>query len=107
MSNQEILEKAIKKAIDGGWEMVYPFNLGMHHGIGKAAHRVFFGDCAEATMLIFNQEFAKALWGEGIIATYEGSMVYIDPRVHAWESHLRAMVISEDPIAYLGEHLDG
>jgi hypothetical protein len=65
--------------------------------------------------LIFNHDFAKALWGErkevasdGLYdvrgcqgqvsgATYEN---YED-----WQYHLQQMVIADDPIAYLGEHL--
>lgn len=105
LTNQQILQKAIEKAQANGWEVVYPYNQPMHYGIGAATHRVFFGDCAEATMLLFDHGFAKALWGDSLIGE-EVSTTYADPSHPKWMYHLQHMVIADDPIAYLGEHLD-
>lgn len=85
MTNQEILHKAIEKAVAGGYPYIY--------------------EDPEHELDIFNHDFAKALWGTEEIATViddEGC----DTAGYLWESHLQSMVIAPDPIAYLGEHLD-
>ena len=97
MTNQEILEKAIIKAIDGGFEesKINETELG-------------------ATGLIFRKDFAKALWGEEL-----HHEIFIVPKElskrlagtknldikPAWQYHLQNMVISDDPIKYLGENI--
>lgn len=105
MNKQEILTKAIREAIANGWQATnwttvmwlpkdYPKNIA-ESVIGM--HRV--------NELIFNHDFAKALWGEKPILIREGSKIYMDPRIPAWHSHLRAMVIADDPIKYLEDNL--
>lgn len=95
MSNQEILEKAIQKAIDSGWED------------GKSVDMADFAPILEHDPfilpikgLIFNHDFAKALWGDGFLG--KGDATLYKP---AWAYHLKEMVIAEDPIKYLGENL--
>lgn len=113
MTNQEILTKAIQKAIDGGWE-------------GLASPVSDFGSLEEAIEwhtivldkkeVIFNHDFAKALWGEPYFmnrqefkeAGYRGSMGggAIDLKKGAgWMYHLQEMVVADDPIAYLGQNM--
>lgn len=53
--------------------------------------------------LIYNHDFAKALWGENKIATMGLHTVFNN--LPAWAFHLTQMVIADDPIAYLGDHL--
>jgi len=98
--NKEILEKAIKKAIDNGltgfWEKRYRMcqelsemeylTEGNLNELGKTIES-----------LIFNHDFAKALWGDE---------AYHKPGMMDWAFHLQEMVIAEDPIEYLGENLD-
>jgi hypothetical protein len=48
--------------------------------------------------LIYNHDFARALWGEG---PADQDL----PAMHKWEEHLMHMVIAKDPIAYLAEHI--
>jgi hypothetical protein len=82
MSNAEVLDRAIGKAHANGWKgsVVYP-------------------DVYQAPeQLIFNHDFARALWGE---APADQDL----PARYKWEEHLMLMVIADDPIAYLGEHL--
>jgi hypothetical protein len=98
VTNQAILTKAIQKAIDGGWdvdletvlvEMTKKWSL---QGLRYTGH----------SGLLFSHDFAKALWGED---TYidEGNVMAIDRE--GWQYHLQQMVIADDPIKYLGEHL--
>lgn len=62
--------------------------------------------------LIFNHEFAKALWGEDE-RTYELhipfgrdglDIKYVSPK---WQYHLQQMVVADDPVIYLGDNLEG
>lgn len=101
-THQEILERAIQKAIDGGWN--YESFGSVDHWLRKNAStkakaEIVYGNISGRKYeFIFNHEFAKALWPE----LRDEYGVYSD-----WRTHLAQMVISDDPIAYLGEHLDG
>jgi hypothetical protein len=67
--------------------------------------------------VIFDREFAKALWGDAVpdeakglpaatpsLWTYDNGMVP-DFKGKYWEYHLQEMVVSEDPLKYLEENL--
>ena len=103
MSNKEILEKAIQKAIDGGWKKWN--RTGYTVVLSSQAFQI-------AESLIFNHDFAKALW-EDIpfvhltVKTDASKLVGYEGALTTWQYHLQQMVIAEDPIKYLGEHLDG
>lgn len=132
MSNQEILEKAIQKAIDGGWSMYgkkeFEVRLGYFYspdGVEYRAPYCLFHDEGESTQrlydIIFNHDFAKTLWGgkdpefwhlrgkvSGIKA--HGSRQVLEevekePFIPEWQYHLQQMVIADDPIKYLGENI--
>lgn len=55
--------------------------------------------------LVYNHDFAKALWGEE-----EHTLHFPEGEIHrqspVWQYHLQQMVIAADPIQYLGMHLD-
>lgn len=53
--------------------------------------------------LIFNHDFAKALWGEK--AHDEPNISKTEYWLYAWQYHLQQVVIADDPIKYLGEHM--
>ncbi|RTK93202.1 hypothetical protein EKI60_06250 [Candidatus Saccharibacteria bacterium] len=101
MSTQEILEKAIQKAIDGGWEHGIPAD---HLQIVEDKGGILFYYQNPPYDLIFNHDFAKALWGEeaGVLNFPEGKIHLQSP---LWQYHLQQMVIADDPIKYLGENL--
>lgn len=125
MTNRDILEKAIHKAIDGGYKPDGIENVSNYKPTirnGQAWVRWFNDDGQEviqdAEHIIYNQVFAKSLWGEPYMmspkeikdAGYRGSLGggMIDLQKGAgWQKHLQAMVVADDPIQYLGEHLDG
>lgn len=108
MTNQKVLELAIRKAINGGWESngAKPESLGL--------------------MLSFDirglQEFSKALWGEDRYESDEGYVSHRgslpvdkdwretfmetwDFQMPAWAYHLASMVIADDPLEYLKENI--
>jgi len=99
-----ILKRAIKKAnkasfgVNDGWLIPGPYKL-------------LFDD--ENKKLIFNHEFCKALWGEEHYMTQTHEMFPLKENevnlhgvsLEAWQYHLQMMVISPDPIKYLGDHI--
>jgi hypothetical protein len=133
MTNQQILEQAIQKAIDGGF----------NDSATASWIRKLMTDTPEESrrfspMLIFNHDFAKALWGEDLVCIFDESEVCngtneegeeywrcsetssygnsihgewgwadddTDGVKKQWQYHLQQMVIAEDPIKYLGENL--
>ena len=98
MSNQEILWEAINRAIEGGWD--------------PSSELLYYVNELECPVIIFNHDFAKALWGN--VPLYTGPFMRvgntsIEPKeclsATAWKYHLQQMVIADDPIQYLGQHL--
>ena len=97
MKNEEILKKAIEKAIKNGYKpMRFQLNV----------------TCQNYFMIIFSHNFAKAFWGEESIYNEEGipKSGYWDDCVTnndlVWQFHLQQMVLEEDPIKYLEQFLD-
>jgi len=116
MTNKEILEKAIQKAIDGGWEQLLNYKvmwfrnyIPSHYYIklqvnddGMVSSMEF-----ETNTVIFNHDFAKALWGDKQLI-YSHKLPVINnswQKVKNYEHHLQQMVIAEDPIKYLGDNI--
>jgi len=104
-SNKEILEQAIQKAIDGGWNGNY------YHALTIADT---FPEGSMTKQVIFNHDFAKALWGyhgvnkdNGLVVEEDISnpLLPADGHVPNFTYHLQQMVIAEDPIKYLGENI--
>lgn len=97
MTDKETLTKAIQKAIDGGWKtgVLGIKDLGQDFVSAEAHNLLFEYGRLEATF--FNHDFAKALWGD-----YTNDVNY--PQ-YSWQYHLQNMVISDDPIAYLGANI--
>ncbi len=100
--DQEIMKMAISKAIENGWKE------------GKEV----FGSSVKSggwdwicePEVMFDHDFARALWGddETSISTGGEPSPWDDDMssLPAWQYHLQQMVISDDPIKYLGEHLE-
>lgn len=108
MNHQVILEKAIHKAIDGGWH--YPaIEDGDYEITVLDEFWVQVGPISKygRESIIFNHDFAKALWGENLIQLARGNNIGQTITYHApaWQVRLQDMVIAEDPIKYLGENI--
>jgi len=54
--------------------------------------------------IIFNHDFAKSLWPGNIL--FDEGGVKVVTKEPLWKHHLMMMVIAEDPIEYLGAHID-
>lgn len=118
MTNKEILEQAIQKAIDGGW-------FGCLDRSGSETWIVtgnmhFLLDGRPPREVIFSHDFAKALWGDvkwrdqSVEERYypdedqpqwDGGPEWFEFSGTLWQCHLQSMVIAEDPIAYLGANI--
>lgn len=125
MTNQEILTKAIHKAIDGGWNGVVAdrvssiadedIDLLFDAWPLTAAQRNIYN--LTPLSFIFNHDFAKALWGIYPLichaclrhhdSTSDCDAGFAFDDLEYWQYHLQQMVIAEDPIKYLGEHING
>lgn len=106
MTNQEILIKAIEKAVAGGWvdgdAAMSQLSVTPEWALGSQIPFVM--------SIIFNHDFAKALWGDELQFPFAHWMRYRkidhqDNRIPAWQHHLQQMVIADDPIEYLGENV--
>ena len=107
MSNKEILEKAIQKALDNGWQEFETKHRGrkewevskensLGYPVPNAVITRVWGMPGQyeyrLNEIIYSHDFAKALWPD------EDGSIY-------WRMHLERMVILDDPIKYLGEHI--
>lgn len=100
MTNQQILTKAIKKALDNGWKPAY---------LLPAPHNQNIVEPQLIPFIIFNHDFAKALWGEQTdTMTVQNNSINVRQIIdmNGWRYHLQQMVVAKDRIKYLGEHLD-
>ena len=114
LTNQQILEKAIQKAITGGWKGFTSTIKSVHYHKGKIERNVlmtFHATDGDITIMynleaiIFNHDFAKALWQKGNTFKHkDGTLITIDNRNY-WKAKLRSMVVANNPIKYLGEHI--
>lgn len=97
MTNQEILQTAIQKAIDGGWKDIES----RERAIDGYKQGGVYG-------LIFNHDFAKSLFGDEVICGYCGVDCVLDHhydnKFENWQYHLQQLVISDDVFKYLEEH---
>ena len=119
MTQQQKLEKLIERAIDAGWNPLSHFKPGVAIQTSSyplsmpPEYDVLLGnngqppyDVIESSKVIFNHDFAKALWGE--YETLEDHCTLMDSPVEfydfggpQWAYHLMQAVISKDPIAYM------
>jgi hypothetical protein len=115
VTNQAILQKAIEKAIEGGW--VVPRELTF---ISSAEFLVYLTNSTPDSLewvefktneLIYSHEFARCLWGDEPGHTFlhdfdtNSFPVVGAGGVDNWQYHLQQMVIAPDPILYLGENI--
>ena len=108
MTNEQILKKAIEKAIKNNPNIFYWIEYWEDYTkdiIGK-----------EYYVLIFSHDFAKAFWGKepaehywygNSCGTCGEDINAIKPTscIAAWRDHLQQMVLETQPLKYLGRFL--
>lgn len=114
MTNTQVLTTAVEKAIKNGWNVpaiVEPFPGGARRVDNPSVRQIVHYHANEYESLIFNQDFAKALWKDEPIIDEEyyfhrnGKLEFGGNRKAGWAWHLQQMVIADDPLKYLADHL--
>lgn len=109
MTHKEILEKAIQKAIDGGWTYyVNKFDIATEPSVVLADDRF-----NQWYILFVDHDFAEALWGTGRISRTASQWQEVERTPYSGQEwalplymwHLQHMVIADDPLTYLKEHI--
>lgn len=100
MTHQEILTKAIRKAVTGGFDVKIEGGWVVYGGMHTRL------DGAAPKDIIFNHDFAEALWGKEPFAKVRIPHPDYSDRIalqvlEHWQYHLQQMVIADDPIKYL------
>jgi len=109
MTNEQILKKAIEKAMRGGWKDTV---IGVEEMFGEAYDAWWLGN-NHYFMFLFSHDFAKAFWGEEEITVedinpYSGANsegVTIGGQIIAYEYHLQQLVLEKKPLKYLEKFL--
>lgn len=108
MTDIDILDKAIQKAVKGGWDKPKNGYL-VWLPVGSLEPLIVIDESFDVhtkynyQAIIYSHDFAQRLWGEEDIVTAR----YAPPKGFkpAWKHHLQMMVVADDPIAYLWDNI--
>lgn len=98
MSEQEILAKALEKAVRNGWLKITKEELEVSMNYWNIPEMIV---TQEYYRYIFNHDFAKAFFLGDESLTCHDCPNY----VQGWQYQLQQMVISKDPIKYLEQFI--
>lgn len=109
MTQAEKLKALVRRAVACGWDGIAdstPDRL-LFYQVGETD--VF---ARSAEQIIFNHDFARALFGEqefqGLDAVIASEDAFTGvKRTHYWQCHLQQAVISNDPIDYMHKAVFG
>ncbi len=131
MTNSQVLQQAIERAIEGGWDVFGTENHQIDVFVATTAtrddednyyydapHNGLFLDVRRngywsVDEIVFDHDFARALFGE--LASYDDMIKLIkhpslDPikasTVEPWKYHLMALALSSDRISYLKDYME-
>ena len=101
MTHEQILKKAIEKAVKNGLFIPQADNVLISNFARTYGKRTVYGWWTAS--VIFSHDFAKAFWGiEEIDLSLPPLLVASLP---AWDYHLKIMVSEKDPVKYLEQFL--
>lgn len=106
MDPDKTIVKAIKKAITGGWKK---HGEDVDNIVREAMHECYEPEFSVFD-IIFDHDFAKALWGENHVQIKDDDksalfLYYANDGLPCWQYHLQCMVIADDPIKYLADNI--
>jgi len=113
MTDQEILQKAIKKASYNGYSGIVKCDYFLHGSvIFTQSELKKIRTPLPYQVIIFSHDFAKAFWGTDEVKNgkswqhvfYKEGQTFtedLDKTSPAWQYHLQQMVLEENPIKYL------
>lgn len=115
VKDEEILQKAIEKAVDNGWSFYnwlidnwsYPKDFRDHpEQEGAVEEAVKIISKSYFVNIIFSHSFAKAFWGEkDDWEAEETNSPWDGHNQERWQFHLQQMVLEEKPLQYIKEYL--
>jgi predicted restriction endonuclease len=112
MTNEEILKKAIEKALHNNWEQMLPFvpTWALEQANEDRLTQHIIKTYGKRS-IIFSHDFAKAIWGKyeprcRACGSNPASFDITQQHQHtdfipAWQYHLQQMVLEEKPLKYL------
>lgn len=113
MTDSEVLQKAIERAIENGWKT----NIFWDDMLSQPT--IYDGDGGYAYVnplsILFDHDFARALFGEEELerATsndhikIKGNFTRPVRGHEGWQYHIQQLALAEDRIGYLREYLEG
>lgn len=111
MNNQEILKKAIKKAIENGWKRDGKSLIEWITEEDEQWSTLL--DAQGLDTILFSHDFARAFWGEEKLASCTDCFLlgfsaprYCPKCLRAWMHQLQQLVLAEDRLAYINQFLD-
>jgi len=104
MTDKEVLQKAIEKAMDNGWMIgVNKAQILIHDAYNNTIQKIrIMGSSSveiDVQVIIFSHDFAKAFWGEKMEYLELAGQICSDEPI--WKYELQKMVLEENPIDYL------
>ncbi len=116
MNNQEILQKAMRRARKNGYNKQMERRLAKENGIditiepGEGLVSSVEKYSIPTRLMVLSHDFAKAFWpGKRLIQVTDAYLDDINEidggTLHEWQFHLQQMVLEEDPIKYLKQFL--
>lgn len=106
MSDADTLKLAVDKAVSGGY--IDPYR-------GDKPDIILKQYTNNKYKIIYSHDFAKALWGDAKVETsrllnlydeFNTTPKWVLELMDCWKHHLQEMVIADNPIEYLANHLD-
>lgn len=116
MTNEQILKKAIKKAVKNGFNFAKFLNnkkhtlIGASLGLSETTKEQWQILIEYKELIIFSHDFARAFWGKDYKyfklwnkkgETKKCKILNKLDMKRDWQYHLQQMVLEEDPIKYL------
>ena len=103
MKNEQILKKAIEKAVKNGYSSLHTIEV-LEYGLAYPKVRLV-STSPQVNTIIFSHDFAKAFFGDEI-SQHDWMMKWIPSSGYpTWQYHLQQMVLKKDPILYLEKFL--
>ena len=102
MTNEQILKKAIEKAIKNGWTAKGVI-------VDKDKIKDFEPICElilrEQPYFYYDHDFAKAFWKDQKESRDYISITYFFDELKAWQCYLAMMILEKEPLKYLEKFL--
>ena len=106
MNKKQTIKKCIEIAVENGWQEDYDDGSIIVAKTSKTdtAIEIYNDCCTEFEALLFNHDFAKALFGEDE-TWYDPNRDDVEVTNEGWKFHLQQLATAENRIDYLKDYL--